>query len=101
MGDPDRVCESSGGLTPVPAIAHLGDPIDHGGNIITASPDVYAQDIAVARVGDKAMCAEHGLVTIVTGAARTYANDMLVAFNGSVCSCGAIVMSGGNVFVED
>lgn len=85
----------------MPAIAHLGDPISHGGTIITASPNVCAQSIAVARVTDQAMCSEHGLVTIVTGAETVLVNELPAAHNGSVCSCGAVVISDGTVDVEE
>ncbi|NCC41653.1 MAG: PAAR domain-containing protein [Gammaproteobacteria bacterium] len=85
----------------MPSIAHLGDPLTHGGTVIEGSPDVFADERAVARVGDKAMCAEHGIVQIATGAQTVYANGRLVAIDGSVCSCGALVRASGTVYVED
>lgn len=85
----------------MPSIAHLGDKITHGGVVVTASGDVFADGTAVARVGDKARCKEHGLVTILSGASTVYANGMPVAVDGSRCSCGAKVISGGTVFVEE
>ena len=47
------------------------------------------------------MCVEHGIVRIETGATTVFANGRNVAHNGSRCSCGALVISGGNVFVEE
>ncbi len=84
----------------MPAIAHLGDPISHGGAIISASPTVFAENIAVARVTDRAFCVAHGVVVIVSGADTVLVNGLPAAHNGSLCSCGAVVLSGGTVLVE-
>lgn len=84
----------------MPAIAHLGDELDHGGSIASASPNVYADGKPVARVGDRAFCAQHGIVTIDSGAATVLINGQPAAYDGSQCSCGAVVIStGGTVFV--
>ncbi|MCK7579786.1 MAG: PAAR domain-containing protein [Chromatiales bacterium] len=85
----------------MPGIAHLGDPISHGGSIITASPDVVADSRQVARVGDLAVCSRHGLVRIVTGADTVRTNGRASAHDGSRCSCGAVVQSFGRVRVEE
>lgn len=84
----------------MPAIAHLGDALSHGGSVASASPDVYADGIQVARVTDRAFCAQHGVVVIVTGANTVLVNGLPAAHNGSLCSCGAVVISGGTVLVE-
>ncbi len=84
----------------MPAIAHLGDVLSHGGSVATASPDVYAQGRQVARVTDRAFCAQHGVVTIVTGAATVMVNGLAAAHHGSLCSCGALVIAAGTVTVE-
>ncbi len=92
----------------MPAIAHLGDGTSHGGTVITASGDVYADGRQVARVGDLVMCPKrdtpdgpiHGIVPIVSGAATVMVNGRPAALSGSLCSCGAAVISGGTVLVE-
>jgi len=84
----------------MPAIAHLGDAISHGGFIISASPDVTAQSIQVARVTDIALCVIHGPVPIVTGANTVLVNGLAAAHDGSLCACGALVISTGTVTVE-
>lgn len=84
----------------MPDIAHLGDTITHGGEIITASDNVYAQGRRVARVGDLAMCLQDGIVKIVTGANTVLVNGQPAAHDGSLCSCGALVIASGSVKVE-
>lgn len=81
-------------------IAHLGDRISHGGEIISASPNVFAQNVAVARVGDWAWCSRHGRVIIVTGANTVLINNQPAAHHDSLCSCGAKVISHGTVLVN-
>lgn len=82
----------------MPAVAHLDDEISHGGRIITASEDVYAEGRQVARVGDKARCQRHGTVTIIDGVDTVIVNGSSVAVHGSRCSCGAQVIATGSVY---
>lgn len=91
----------------MPAIAHLGDTTTHMGTVVTASADVTAENRGVARIGDWVYCpkkdengSEHGLVQIVTGATTVLVNNRGAAHHGSLCSCGALVISTGTVFVE-
>jgi len=79
-------------------IAHLGDRISHGGQIVEASEDVVTEGRGVARVGDTVRCMLHGTVRITTGDETVLANGRPVAFHGSRCSCGASVIADGNVF---
>ncbi|MGZ5390177.1 MAG: PAAR domain-containing protein [Aeromicrobium sp.] len=78
----------------MPRAARLGDPISHGGQIITASPDTKANGIDVARLGDTAACALHGLVSIVSASGSVKVNGRGKARVGDVCSCGAFITSG-------
>ena len=85
----------------MPAIARLGDLLDHGGEIITSSPNVYTNGIQVARKGDIANCAIHGNVTIIEGSDDVFANNQSIARVGDQCSCGAIIITGStDVFVN-
>lgn len=91
----------------MPAIAHLGDTTTHMGTVVTASADVLAENRGVARIGDWVYCPkkdengpEHGLVQIVTGATTVLVNNRGAAHHGSLCSCGALVISAGTVMVE-
>ena len=76
----------------MPRNARLGDPIDHGGEIITASPDTYTNGIRQARVTDKVRCRIHGIVEIVTGSPVRYVNGLQAARLGDLCSCGAKII---------
>lgn len=101
----------------MPAMAHLGDTTTHQGTVVTASDDVTAQGRGVARIGDWVYCPKrgapanpedpdspegpvHGLVQIITGASTVFVNGRGAAHHGSLCSCGALVISTGTVNVE-
>jgi uncharacterized Zn-binding protein involved in type VI secretion len=64
--------------------------------IITASSDVLANDIGVARQGDLHSCPipGHGITAITTGSPDTDANGQPVARIGDTCGCGATLVSG-------
>lgn len=84
----------------MPAIAHKSDLISHGGFILNGSDNVYAEDKPVARVGDIVRCRRHGIKLIISGAKSVRTNSKVTGMNGSLCSCGALVLSSGSVFVE-
>jgi len=69
----------------------LGDTSTHGGTVITASPDVYANGRRVARVGDLLDCgnSHHGTNKIKTGSDDVYANGKKVARYDDETECGA------------
>lgn len=78
------------------AVARIGDPLSHGGQVVQGSARMFANGKAVARVGDQAICAAHGLVTITTGSTTWFdpTNGKAVARVTSQCSCGALIISG-------
>jgi uncharacterized Zn-binding protein involved in type VI secretion len=78
------------------AIARIGDTLDHGGMILTGSPNWQCNGIAIARVGDTAHCNIHGTVTITTGSPNWTVNSQAMARIGSLCSCGAVINSGSS-----
>ena len=82
-------------------VARRGDPLDHGGTIIEGSPKLSSEGKPVARVGDKAMCAQHGLVTITTGAAKFRVDGRACARVTSLTSCGARITEGAPKFTCD
>lgn len=84
-------------------IALLGSTTDHGGHIYTASPNVLANGIQVARYGDGHYCPQegHGYNNIVSGSPTTKANGLPVARVGDTTSCGATIITGSpNVDVD-
>lgn len=79
----------------MPAVARKGDSIDHGGQIIQGSPNLNVNGKPCARVGDQVQCTIHGLVTITTGSPTGRKNQgKLLARVGSLCSCGAKIITG-------
>jgi uncharacterized Zn-binding protein involved in type VI secretion len=75
-------------------VARLGDTGTHGGAIITGSPDVFVNNIPVARVTDTYACPIHGPNPIIKGSTRLFANNLEVARIGDPTACGATIASG-------
>lgn len=77
-------------------IARLGDMSDHGGVIITASPNWKCNGIPIARVTDQHSCPlpGHGVTPIESGSPNWSVNGLAMARVGSVCGCGAVISSG-------
>ena len=96
-------------------VARLGDrtqgtcschlvPINVGGSITTASPDVFANGIAVARIGDTVLadCGHTG--TIVSASPDVYANVKKIARVGDQtegCYVAVIIAGSPNVYAND
>ena len=76
------------------AIARVGDPIDHGGQVTQGSPTVFVNGKAAARVGDQVMCSRHGMQTITEGSATVFFDGRKAARVTSRCSCGATITAG-------
>lgn len=76
--------------------ARLGDPSDHGGVIITASPNVLANDIPVARLGDLHACPihGHGVTPIGPGSPTVMTDDLPTLRVGDTAGCGATIIMG-------
>ena len=78
-------------------IARLGDTSDHGGTIITSCSKTRAEGPRVARRGDLHSCPipGHGITPIVSNTSPnviTEGNE--TAHTGSICGCGARIISG-------
>ena len=76
------------------ANARKGDTSSHGGEIITASSDVFNNGKEVALDGDILNCAAHGNKPIKAITTSTFINDKLVLTIGAVAECGAIITTG-------
>lgn len=78
------------------AIARLGDASNHGGHIITASSDVKADGIGVARQGDSHQCpiSGHGTTPLTAITTKTKVNGRLVITVGAHAGCGATIVAG-------
>lgn len=75
-------------------VARQGDLHSHGGQIVTGSPDTYANGQRFARMTDICMCPIHGMVQIIQGSATVYANGLRVARLGDLIACGATIITG-------
>jgi len=76
-------------------IITVGDKTDHGGVVISGSPDHYIQGRAIARLGDKVACPQfnpggkpHGINKIITAHNILTVNGVPVAVDGSATECG-------------
>lgn len=80
----------------MPAVARLGDTSDHGGVIISASSNVKANGIEVARQGDQHSCPikGHGITPLTASVTDVKVNGRLVITIGSQAGCGAVIDSG-------
>ena len=77
-------------------VIRLGDPTDHGGNVIaTGAPQFTVDGIAVALKGDACSCPHHGHdnCTIAEGDADHTINGVPVAYDGHKTTCGATLIA--------
>ncbi|HKT27466.1 PAAR domain-containing protein [Dyella sp.] len=84
--------------------ARVGDPIDHGGQITTGSPDVKINGIAAGVVQiSQVDCNQHPSTQQITkGAPMVFINGKPAGRVGSQISCGAQVTEGSpDVFIGD
>lgn len=73
----------------------LGDPTDHGGQVIEASMVSITHGRGIARVGDRVTCPKkgHGTTVIVTGDPTMIIDGKPAARHGDKCACGATLLS--------
>lgn len=76
-------------------IITVGDSTDHGGKVISGSPNHDIDGRAIARIGDQVACpmlypggAPHGVNKIITGHATLTADGIPVAVENCVTECG-------------
>jgi len=84
------------------AAARLNDPSSHGGKIISASSNLRANGIAVARQGDMHQCpiSGHGTTPLTAITTKTRNGQLLITV-GATAGCGAVINSGSpNVNAE-
>jgi uncharacterized Zn-binding protein involved in type VI secretion len=79
---------------PLNPIARLGDTSTHGGQIVTASPNVRCDGLQVGRNGDFLQCPAHGLQPVTSISNGKRVNGQLILTVGAVAACGAVISSG-------
>ncbi|WP_258010185.1 PAAR domain-containing protein [Stenotrophomonas maltophilia] len=72
----------------------VGDALQTGGSVLTGSPHTDIEGRAVARVGDRVICARHGPGSIVSGDSTLIIDGQPVARDGDKASCGCALMAG-------
>ena len=77
-------------------VARKGDKLSKGGEIVTASGDVFSDGKAVARVGDTVNCKKHGVKKIVDGSSSVSTNNKRTARIGDKASCGCTIITGSS-----
>lgn len=73
----------------------LGDSSTHGGTVTSVSTvNTKIEGALMARVGDLHTCPipGHGITQIVNGAGPVMCEGGIVAVEGSVCGCGAVLI---------
>lgn len=80
----------------MPEVCIIGSKLSHGGTVIEGSDKTYYNGSPVTRIGDKAVCREHG-TTVIVDAGQTSINvdGRLVAVEGAKTACGATVLGPG------
>lgn len=75
-------------------LIRLGDKHSHGGSVIEASSHSDIDGVGIARMGDKASCSKHGMVTIASGDSTLVIDGKPTARDGDKTSCGAVLIAG-------
>lgn len=80
----------------MPNVIRIGDPTDHGGQVVASGAPFYKIDgIAVALMGDACTCPRqgHSNCTIAEGSPTHKINGIPVAYEGHKTTCGAVLQS--------
>lgn len=83
------------------AAALDGECIDHGGFVIASGKSLFINKKAVARVGDQALCLQHGITEIIENPqVNVSSGKKRIARVGDKTACGAVILGGShNTFV--
>ena len=84
-------------------IIRLGDPTDHGGQVMASgAPHFTVDGIAVALQGDACSCPRrgHGGCTIAEGDPNHTINGVPVAYEGHKTTCGATLIATAGRFTK-
>jgi uncharacterized Zn-binding protein involved in type VI secretion len=72
----------------------VGDPIDHGGAVVSGSQASDVDGRPVARIGDQVICSLHGPTVIVSGDSTLIVDGQPIARHGDTTACGAHLIAG-------
>lgn len=84
----------------------VGDSTDHGGKVISGSPNRDIDGKAIARLGDKVECPQyypggrpHGINKIITAHNAVTVDGIPVAVHGCATECGCKLIGGSRADV--
>ena len=78
----------------MPLLLKNGDVGSHGGSVVSSAIKTKLEGALVVLVGDTLNCSVHGSVPIVNPiSTKTYAEGKLIALDGAVAACGAVISS--------
>jgi uncharacterized Zn-binding protein involved in type VI secretion len=82
-------------------IITVGDKTDHGGTVISGSPNHDIRGRAIARIGDQVDCPQsypggkpHGVNKFTTGHSSLVVNGVPLAVEGCMTECGCKLIGG-------
>lgn len=88
-------------------IITVGDSTDHGGKVISGSPNREIGGKAIARLNDQVSCpqfypggAPHGVNKIITAHDTVTVDDIPVAVEGCKTECGCSLIGSSNATVD-
>ncbi|MES2759499.1 MAG: PAAR domain-containing protein [Pseudomonadota bacterium] len=78
----------------MPNVIRMNDSTSHGGRVVsTAASHYIVGGAAVACMGDKCTCPQHGSGVIVEGDPKHTVDGRAVAYHGHKTSCGATLIA--------
>lgn len=85
----------------MPLIARLGDTSTHGGAIVTSADVSYCEGAKIARRTDILDCPIHGPNPIVGHSNKLWCEGLEVARHGDSTACGAALISGATISIDE
>lgn len=83
-------------------VTRIGDVGTHGAVVITGRDNHYVNGRQIARLGDIVNCPIHGINRIIsTTASAVYTNGGQNSHIGSLCECGAVIITGSDDMYDD
>lgn len=88
----------------MPNVIRVGDPTDHGGEVLASSAEHFTVDgRAVALKGDPCSCPKkgHDSCAIAEGDPHHTINGVPVAYEGHKTTCGAVLQSTISTYAKE
>jgi uncharacterized Zn-binding protein involved in type VI secretion len=76
----------------------VGDTTTHGGEVLTGAPKRRIMGLPMAHLGSDVVCPIHGATKIITAQKHYRVDEMPLAVEGDLTSCGAFLIAGKQKF---